>query len=344
MSHIYISYSHKDIKFADRIAKAIEKNGINVWIDRENMVPAASWTQQIYQAIENAEAFFFLISPDSIKSRLLQNEISHAVNNNKRIISILIRDIHHEVLPPEIAHTQWISCQDGVDDFESAIGLMIRAMYTDYKWLQFHTELQRKALDWKRNNQDNSWLLRGKQLQQAEVMLVRRYVNPQPTDLQRQFVSHSRKAEGPIIPKRNLKVFLCHSSFDKPRVRKLYKRLSNAGFDVWLDEIKLTGGQDWETEIKKAVKTSHVVLVCLSKSSISKVGFIQKEIRYALDIAQEHPDEDIYIIPLRLENCNVPDRLSRWQWIDFYKPQGYEKLVKALEAREYQVRSRMDHE
>jgi len=95
MSHIYISYSHKDIKFADRIAKAIEKNGINVWIDRENMVPAASWTQQIYQAIENAEAFFFLISPDSIKSRLLQNEISHAVNNNKRIISILIRDIHH---------------------------------------------------------------------------------------------------------------------------------------------------------------------------------------------------------------------------------------------------------
>ncbi|HLO29143.1 MAG TPA: TIR domain-containing protein [Anaerolineales bacterium] len=137
--------------------------------------------------------------------------------------------------------------------------------------------------------------------------------------------------------RRNLKVFLCHSSFDKPVVQKLYKRLIKEGFAVWLDEAKLIGGQDWETEIKKAVKASHVVLVCLSKSSVSKVGFIQKEIRYALDVALEHPDEDIYIIPLRLEECVVPERLSRWQWIEFYKPKGYEKLVKALDVREEQM-------
>lgn len=354
MSHIFISYSRKDFEFARKIVEALGESKIDTWGDWKSIPSGENWEHEIYHAIKVADTFLFLISPDSIESVMSKKEIAHAIANNKRIFPVLIRDtdVHH--LPPAIAERNWVFCRDGVDDFDHAITEIIKAIHTDYEWMKFHVNLQSKALEWERSNKDVSWLLRGKQLKQAELMLVAGgQKEPLPTDLQRHFVSASIKeeqirkskshelSEGErfVERKRNLKVFLCHSSFDKPMVRKLHKRLTKEGFDVWLDESRLVGGQDWETEIKKAVKTSHIVLVCLSKSSVNKVGFIQKEIRYALDIAQEHPDEDIYIIPLRLEDCIVPERLSRWQWVDFHKPKGYEKLVKALDTREEQIRS-----
>ncbi|MBL0347269.1 toll/interleukin-1 receptor domain-containing protein [Candidatus Villigracilis affinis] len=100
----------------------------------------------------------------------------------------------------------------------------------------------------------------------------------------------------------------CASSNDKSKVRQLYDRLKNEkGIDPWLDVEKLLPGVDWDLEITAAVKTSHVVLVCLSKDSINKEGYIQKEIKQALDVADEKPDGTIFIIPLRLEDCDVPE-------------------------------------
>jgi hypothetical protein len=118
---------------------------------------------------------------------------------------------------------------------------------------------------------------------------------------------------------RKLKVFLCHSKDDKPKVRKLYKRLIADGFDTWLDEEKLMPGQDWDLEIRKAVRNSDTVVVCLSKDSTTKEGYIQKEIRFALDVADEKPEGTIFLIPVRLEDCSVPNRISRFQWVDLFK-------------------------
>jgi len=129
-----------------------------------------------------------------------------------------------------------------------------------------------------------------------------------------------------------LKIFLCHSSGDKKAVRRLHARLTKDGFLPWLDQQDLLPGQDWEAEIKKAVRNSDVILVCLSPSSITKQGFVQKEIRMALDVADEKPDGMIFIIPALLKACAVPDRLRQWQWIDLYKPRGYSKLLTSLRS------------
>jgi hypothetical protein len=56
-------------------------------------------------------------------------------------------------------------------------------------------------------------------------------------------------------------------------------------------------------------------VVCLSKSSITKEGYIQKEIRFALDVALEKNDKTIFIIQIRLEECDVPEKLKKWQYI-----------------------------
>jgi len=132
---------------------------------------------------------------------------------------------------------------------------------------------------------------------------------------------------------RALRVFLCHSSGDKPAVRELYQRLCAEGIDAWLDEEKLLPGQNWQLEIPKAVRASDVVLVCLSRNSINKAGYIQKEIKFALDVADEQPEGAIFLIPAKLEECDVPDRLSQWQWVNLYEAKGYERLMRALHAR-----------
>jgi len=130
-----------------------------------------------------------------------------------------------------------------------------------------------------------------------------------------------------------LGVFLCHSHGDKEFVRDLYVKLLAEGFDPWLDQEKLLPGQDWQYEIARAVRKSDVVAVCMSLSSVSKEGFLQKEIKSALDVADEKPEGTIFIIPARIEECTIPDRLRRWHWVDLFHKGGYEKLVKALHAR-----------
>jgi formylglycine-generating enzyme required for sulfatase activity len=132
---------------------------------------------------------------------------------------------------------------------------------------------------------------------------------------------------------RALRIFLCHSSVDKPAVRELYQRLRADGFEPWLDEEDLLPGQDWQREIPKAVRDADVVVVCLSRGSINKVGYVQKEIKFALDAADEQPENTIYVIPLKLEKCDVPERLNRWQWVNLFSPNGYERLMRALQVR-----------
>jgi len=130
-----------------------------------------------------------------------------------------------------------------------------------------------------------------------------------------------------------LRVFLCHSSKDNREVRELYQQLRSDGFAPWLDEEELLPGQDWHQEITRAVRGSHVVIICLSASSISKTGYVQKEIKYALDVAEEQPEGTIFLIPLKLEECDTPDRLRRWHWVKLFEQSGYEKLVSALRRR-----------
>ena len=118
---------------------------------------------------------------------------------------------------------------------------------------------------------------------------------------------------------RKLRVFLCHSSQDKPIVRELYQRLNAEGWiDPWLDEEKLLPGQDWDMEIEKAVEAADAVIVCLSNNSVTKEGYIQKELRKVLDVADEKPEGTIFIIPVRLDDCPVPRRLKKWQYVDYF--------------------------
>jgi hypothetical protein len=132
--------------------------------------------------------------------------------------------------------------------------------------------------------------------------------------------------------KRPLKVFLCHAHSDRDKVRALYLRLKRDGVDAWLDKAKLLPGQDWELEIRKAVREADVVVVCLSMQ-FNQAGFRQKEVHLALDTAMEKPEGEIFIIPARLEECDNLESLRRWHWVDLFEDDGYEMIMRALRVR-----------
>jgi serine phosphatase RsbU (regulator of sigma subunit) len=147
--------------------------------------------------------------------------------------------------------------------------------------------------------------------------------------------------------KRPLKVFLCHASQDKPVVLELHSALKLEGWiDPWLDKAKILPGQDWRFEIEKAVEESDVVVVNLSTRSVSKEGYVQREIKYAYDIALEKPEETIFLIPLRLDDCIVPRGLRSFHWVNYFgveKSDAYSSLLDALKLR-YEQKLKLENE
>jgi hypothetical protein len=138
------------------------------------------------------------------------------------------------------------------------------------------------------------------------------------------------QAEGQARP---LRIFLCHSSADKAAVRRLARILSAGGAEPWLDEEQLIAGQDWRRAIPTAVEQSDVVLVCLSRDAVSREGYLRDEIAFVLTVAERRSEGEIFLIPLLLEPCDVPDRLARWHWVSLADGEGMSRLHRALRVR-----------
>ena len=132
------------------------------------------------------------------------------------------------------------------------------------------------------------------------------------------------------LEKTSLKTFLCHSHSDRVAVHALWSRLKKDGVDVWLDRENLQPGQDWEREIRMAILKSHIIIVCLSHGFNKQKGFRHEELKIALQKADVILDDKIFIIPVRLEECNMPDSLCHLHRVDLFERGGYKKLLHAL--------------
>jgi hypothetical protein len=125
-------------------------------------------------------------------------------------------------------------------------------------------------------------------------------------------------------------IFLVYAHADKEPVHKLFRRMVRDGIDVWLDSERLQPGQDWQHEIRKAILKSGLILVCLSRNFDQQPGYRHEELRIALEKASLLVEDTIYIIPVRLEECEMPESLRHLQRVDLFRPGGYKKLMYAL--------------
>lgn len=131
--------------------------------------------------------------------------------------------------------------------------------------------------------------------------------------------------------KRSLQIFLCHAHSDRETVHALYRRLMDNDIHAWLDSEELQPGQNWQYEIRKAILKSDVILVCLSQKFNEQQGYRHEELKLALEKASLLDDGEIFIIPVRLEKCAMPESLSHLHRVDLFETNGFKKLIRALQ-------------
>ena len=135
-------------------------------------------------------------------------------------------------------------------------------------------------------------------------------------------------------------IFLAHASEDKPEVEKIYKRLENKGYKPWMDKKDLLPGQNWREETPKAIKQSQIFIALFSQISVSKQGYMQKELRLALNHYAQMPPGKIFLIPLKLDDCEIPPlqlpelgmNLQDLHWLDYRESDAFAKLVRSIES------------
>jgi hypothetical protein len=127
------------------------------------------------------------------------------------------------------------------------------------------------------------------------------------------------------------KLFLSYASEDVEPVTFLYESLRRAGCEPWMDRRDILPGEDWSRCIWRAIHNADFIIVCLSPRSVSKRGYVQREIKEALDLWKERLEDDIFVVPVKLVECAVPDALARFQWVEMFQSDGLERVLRAIQ-------------
>lgn len=186
MPDIFISYSRRDKAFVEMLVARLQKDGRDVWVDWEDIPFAADWWEEICDGIESSQATVFVISPDSLESKVCGLEVNYATKNKKRLIPILHRPAEPSKIPPEISHLNWIYF-DQPDKFDTACQMLSQTIDTDLDARRQLTRLLVRAREWEKKGHSNSLLLRGEELD--EMLALQK--SDQITNLQQDFLQRS---------------------------------------------------------------------------------------------------------------------------------------------------------
>src|SRR5262249_20872024 len=137
---VFISYSRKDSLFVRRLHEALLAQDRQTWVDWEGIPPSAEWMKRIVGAIDATGAFVLVLSPDSLASSVCRDELAHAVQQHKRLIPVVCREVEAAAVPEAVAKMNWIFFREH-DDFDTAVKTLVTAVDTDLEWVEAHTRL-----------------------------------------------------------------------------------------------------------------------------------------------------------------------------------------------------------
>ena len=195
---LMISYSRKDKVFVRQLYDSLVAQGFlpdDIWVDWEGIPLSADWMAEITKGIQSSNAFIFVISPDSVASEVCKKEIELAVESNKRFIPILHREPGRDAkLHEKISSHNWVFIRDE-QELEKTLPALVEAINTDLDWLAQHTRLFNRAKEWDGKGRNDSYLVRGNDLQDAETFISEGAAGkePAPTPLHIEYVTAARK-------------------------------------------------------------------------------------------------------------------------------------------------------
>jgi formylglycine-generating enzyme required for sulfatase activity len=193
---IFISYSRRDMAFADRLADSMGQRGLDVRIDRRDLPKLEDWRRELTDFIRKSDTTVLIVSPNSLASPVVAWEVEQVTLHGKRLAPVVIADISSLAVPPDIARINYADFRDP-QRFEADADELAKALKTDIAWLKEHTRLGELATRWIESGKPEDGLLRGGELVHAERWTERRPSEmPAVTETQHAFFFASRESEG----------------------------------------------------------------------------------------------------------------------------------------------------
>ncbi len=140
------------------------------------------------------------------------------------------------------------------------------------------------------------------------------------------------------------RVFIAYAAEDSALADRLFQNLTDGGYAAWLDRRKLLPGQNWPRRIEDAIASADFFIGCFSRNSTGKRGGFQAEIRYALDCATRIPLDEVFLIPVRLDDCRVPARIQReTQYVDLFPDwnAGLQRILRIIQRQTLDKQNRL---
>jgi tetratricopeptide (TPR) repeat protein len=191
---VFISYSRKDIAFADRVATALTTRGFEPLIDRAEIYVFEEWWKRIKALIARADTVVFVLSPDAVASDIALQEVSFAASLNKRFAPVVCRSVDDKTVPEAVRKFNFLFFDENAR-FEQSADQLAEALNTDIGWIRQHTEFGEQARRWALGKRSTGLLLRSPVLEEAERWIASRPTNaPTPTDDTQTFIFKSRRA------------------------------------------------------------------------------------------------------------------------------------------------------
>lgn len=192
---VFISYSRRDLASAERVRDKLMAAGFGAYLDKHDILPGEPWRERLGHLIEQAGTVVFLLSPDSVASEICDWEVNEAERLGKRLLPVVVRDVPDDRVPGRLKRLNYIFLRLQ-DDEAAEVGRLSEALQTDIGWVREHARLGVRAAEWQRKQRLDELLLRGSELQAAELWQSERRTSGQsPTDLHHAFIKASRAAE-----------------------------------------------------------------------------------------------------------------------------------------------------
>ncbi|MFK5969491.1 MAG: TIR domain-containing protein [Candidatus Marithrix sp.] len=329
LTDVFICYGVEDKSIRNTVINSLSRYAITTWIHDRDIQKGYDYACAIEQGIENADNFFYFISPNSVISEYCQLELKHAFKYNKRIIPLLIAPTPETDIPEILRSLQYVDFTDNISqsDYDSDIDDILNIFHHDQEYYEQHKILLVRSLKWQTENYKPSFLLRGHNLDNAKtwLRLNDKLVKNPPLALHKELIIASEAAKGQL----GTEVFISYSRKDADFARQLNTTLQEAGKTTWFDQESISTGVDFENEIFKGINSADNFLFIISPDAIQS-EYCEHEVNYA----NEQNKRFISILYREINPATMPQALRVINWIDF-KDTAFDKsfpeLIQAIE-------------
>jgi hypothetical protein len=324
-TEVFISYSRKDSDFARQLNAQLLKAGKTTWFDQESIDTGADFEKALFEGIDSADNFLFVLSPDAVESDYCEREVNYAASLGKRFITVLHRETETNTMPTALRIIQWLDFSNPAE-FEAAFLALLRALEQQKAYIHQHTEILAQALYWQQNQKATQHLLIGEQRTAAEEWLLTEFRPPkqppcQPTALMCDLICEARKnAEN-----RMTDIFICYDVQDKEIRDSVVQSLSRHVKTCWQHDRDIHKGERYEYAIEQGIEGADNVLFFISPSSV-KSEYCMHELAHAVKYHKR-------IVPLLIAptpTSDIPEEVRSLQYVDFTEktaPAAYDSQI-----------------